>query len=134
LREAGVSEFSVSLDFRDERHDEFRRRPGLYKCLNGNLPRLARLGFGYTILSAAITEANVKEALPLARKAADWGVDISYSAYTALRTGNRDHCLKNEEDLLILRQAVEDVTGLAGQGIHLASAERTLRDTLRFFE
>ena len=31
LREAGVNQFSVSLDFPDERHDEFRRRPGLYK-------------------------------------------------------------------------------------------------------
>src|SRR3972149_1264221 len=27
LREAGVNQFSVSLDFPDERHDDFRRRP-----------------------------------------------------------------------------------------------------------
>jgi MoaA/NifB/PqqE/SkfB family radical SAM enzyme len=134
LREAGVSQFSVSLDFPDERHDEFRRRPGLYKRLNENLPRLAKLGFGDIILNTAITKANLKEILPLARKAAEWGVDISYSAYTALRTGNEDYCLKNREDLGILRQAVKDVIALKGQGIHLANPERTLRDTLRFFE
>ena len=45
LREAGVNQFSVSLDFPDERHDEFRRRPGLYKRLEQSLPRLAKLGF-----------------------------------------------------------------------------------------
>ncbi len=134
LREAGVSQFSVSLDFPDERHDEFRRRPGLYKRLDENLPRLAKLGFGDIILNTAITKANLNEILPLARKAAEWGVDISYSAYTALRTGNEDYCLKNREDLEILRQAVKYVVSLKGQGIHLANPERTLRDTLRFFE
>ena len=134
LREAGVNQFSVSLDFPDERHDEFRRRPGLYKRLNESVPRLAELGFGDIILNTAITKANLKEILPLARQAAQWGVDISYSAYTALRTGNEEYCLKSREDLGVLRQAVKDVIGLKGQGIHLANPERTLRDTLRFFE
>jgi len=134
LREAGVNQFSVSLDFPDERHDEFRRRPGLYKRLDENLPRLAKLGFRDIILNTAITKANVREILPLARKAAEWGVDISYSAYTALRTGNEDYCLNNGEDLRIVRQAVDDVIALKKQSTRLANPERTLRDTLKFFE
>jgi MoaA/NifB/PqqE/SkfB family radical SAM enzyme len=97
LREAGVNQFSVSLDFPDERHDEFRRRPGLYKRLEQTLPRLAKLGFRDIILNTAITKANLREILPLAKKAAEWGVDISYSAYTALRTGNEDYCLNSGE-------------------------------------
>ncbi len=133
LREAGVNQFSVSLDFPDERHDEFRRRAGLYKRLNENLPRLAKLGFRDIILNTAITKANLKEILPLARKAAEWGVDISYSAYTALRTGNEDYCLNKGEDLGILRQTVNDVIALERQSTHLANPERTLRDTLEFF-
>jgi MoaA/NifB/PqqE/SkfB family radical SAM enzyme len=134
LREAGVNQFSVSLDFPDERHDEFRRRPGLYKRLDENLPRLAKLGFRDIILNTAITKANLREILPLARKAAEWGVDISYSAYTALRTGNEDYCLNKGEDLVILRQAVNDVIALKRQSTHLANPERTLQDTLEFFE
>ena len=134
LREAGVNQFSVSLDFPDERHDEFRRRPGLYKRLDENLPRLAKLGFRDIILNTAITKANVREILPLARKAAEWGVDISYSAYTALRTGNEDYCLNDGEDLRIVRQAVDDVIALKKQSTRLANPERTLRDTLKFFE
>jgi len=134
LREAGVNQFSVSLDFPDERHDEFRRRPGLYKRLDENLPRLAKLGFRDIILNTAITKANLREILPLARKAAEWGVDISYSAYTVLRTGNEDYCLNNGEDLGILRQAVNDVIALKRESNHLANPERTLRDTLAFFE
>jgi MoaA/NifB/PqqE/SkfB family radical SAM enzyme len=134
LREAGVNQFSVSLDFPDERHDEFRRHPGLYKRLEQTLPRLAKLGFRDIILNTAITKANVREILPLARKAIEWGVDISYSAYTALRTGNEDYCLNNEDDLGILRQAINELIILKKQGIHLTNPELTLRDTLKFFE
>ena len=134
LREAGVNQFSVSLDFPDERHDEFRRRPGLYKRLDQILPQLAKLGFRDIILNTAITKANVKEILPLAQKAADWGVDISYSAYTALRTGNKDYCLNNGEDLEILRQAINKLIILKKQDAHLTNPELTLRDTLKFFE
>ena len=134
LREAGVNQFSVSLDFPDERHDEFRRRPGLYRRLDQTLPRLAELGFRDIILNAAITKANLKEVVPLARKAAGWGVNISYSAYTPLRTGNKDYCLDNGEDLETLRQAIGELTRLKKQGTHVANPGPTLRDTLRFFE
>jgi MoaA/NifB/PqqE/SkfB family radical SAM enzyme len=134
LREAGVNQFSVSLDFPDERHDEFRRWPGLYKRLEQNLPRLAKLGFRDIILNTAITKANVREILPLAKKAAEWGVDMSYSAYTALRTGNKDYCLNNGVDLEILRQAINELIMLKKQGTHLINPELTLRDTLKFFE
>ena len=134
LREAGVNQFSVSLDFPDERHDEFRRRPGLYKRLEQSLPRLAKLGFRDIILNTAITKANLREILPLAKKAIEWDVDISYSAYTALRTGNEDYCLKNGEDLGILRQAINELIILKKQGTHLVNPELTLRDTLKFFE
>jgi len=134
LRKAGVNQFSVSLDFPDERHDEFRRRPGLYKRLEQSLPRLAKLGFRDIILNTAITKANLREILPLAKKAAEWDVDISYSAYTALRTSNEDYCLKNGEDLGILRQAINELIILKKQSTHLTNPELTLRDTLKFFE
>jgi MoaA/NifB/PqqE/SkfB family radical SAM enzyme len=134
LREAGINQFSVSLDFPDERHDEFRRRPGLYKRLEQSLPRLAKLGFRDIILNTAITKANLKEILPLAKKASEWGVDISYSAYTALRTRNEDYCLNSREDLLILRQAINELIMLKKEGTYLANPELTLRDTLKFFE
>ena len=134
LREAGVHQFSVSLDFPDERHDEFRQRPGLYKRLEQNLPRLAKLGFRDIILNTAITGANVREILPLTKKADEWSVDISYSAYTALRTGNKDYCLNNGEELEILRQAINELLVLNKQNTHLINPELTLRDTLKFFE
>jgi len=134
LREAGVNQFSVSLDFPDERHDEFRQHPGLYKRLEQTLPRLARLGYRDIILNTAITKANVREILALVRRAIEWGVDISYSAYTPLRTGNNGYCLSTKEDLDILRRAIDELLILKRHDAHLTNPERTLRETLRFFE
>jgi MoaA/NifB/PqqE/SkfB family radical SAM enzyme len=51
-----------------------------------------------------------------------------------LRTGNRDYCLNNEEDLEILRQAINELLTLRKQNDHLVNPELTLRDTLKFFE
>jgi MoaA/NifB/PqqE/SkfB family radical SAM enzyme len=134
LREVGVSQFSVSLDFPDERQDEFRGRPGLYKHLEQTLPLLAKLEFRDIILNTAITKANLREILPLAKKAIEWGVDISYSAYTALRTGSEDYCLKNGDDLGILRQAINELVALKKRDNHIANPEAILLDTLKFFE
>ena len=63
LREAGVNQFSVSLEFPDERQDEFRGRPGLYKHLEQTLPRLAKLRFRNILLNTAINKANLRESL-----------------------------------------------------------------------
>ena len=134
LHEVGVSQFSVSLDFPDERQDEFRGRPGLYKHLEQTLPRLAKIGFRDIILNTAITKANLREILSLAKKASEWGVDISYSAYTALRTRNEDYCLKDEDDLGILRQAISELVALKRRDNHIANPEAILLNTLNFFE
>jgi len=134
LREAGVNQFSVSLDFPDKRHDEFRRRSGLYAHLERTLPQLANLGFQDIILNTAISKVNLKEILSLAKKASEWGVNMSYSAYTALRTGNEDYCINCEEDLEILRKAINELIILKKQGLKLVNPEITLLNTLKFFE
>jgi len=134
LHEAGVDQFSISLDFPDERHDEFRQRPGLYKRLERILPQLAGHGYRDIILNVAITAANLKEILPLAEKAREWNVSISYSAYTALRTGNRDYCVNKEEDLEILQQSFRELIELKKRSTHITNPESVLWDTLKFFK
>ena len=134
LHEAGVNQFSVSLEFPDERQDEFRGRPGLYKHLEQTLPRLAKLRFRNILLNTAINKANLREILPLAKKAIEWGIDISYSAYTPLRTKDEGYCLRNGEDLKFLRQAIGELVALRRRNYRIANAEAILLNTLRFFE
>jgi MoaA/NifB/PqqE/SkfB family radical SAM enzyme len=134
LHEAGINQFSVSLEFPDERQDEFRGRPSLYKHLEETVPQLAKLGFRDVLLNTAINKANLREIVPLAKRAIEWGVDISYSAYTPLRTKNKDYCLSNAEDLTILRQTIGELAALRRRGSHIANAEAILTNTVKFFE
>ena len=61
LRDAGIDQFSVSLDFPDARHDDFRVYPGLYSHLEDLIPRLAKLGHDDIVLNSCITSENVGE-------------------------------------------------------------------------
>jgi len=54
LKAAGMNQLSVSLDFPDERHDDFRRHRGLFNHLRETLPLLARLGYG-DIITTSLT-------------------------------------------------------------------------------
>jgi len=134
LCEAGVNQFSVSLDFPDKRHDDFRRHPGLYERLERTIPRLAKFGYRNIILNTVITRSNLGYILPAAKKARDWGVCISYSAYTSRRTGSKDYCLDTEAELETLRKAISELLGLQKQTNHIVNPEAELRDTLKFFE
>ena len=134
LREAGVNQLSVSLDFPDGRHDEFRRHRGLYKHLAQTIPQLAKFGHHDIILNTAITKANLKDVLPLAQKVKDWNVSISYSAYTSLRTGDKSYCISNERDLELLRKTIYELIELRKQGNHITNSKAVLLDTLKFFE
>ena len=68
LRDAGVDQFSVSLDFPDERHDGFRMYPGLYAHLQDLVPRLAALGHDDIVLNSCIHSENVAEINRMADK------------------------------------------------------------------
>jgi MoaA/NifB/PqqE/SkfB family radical SAM enzyme len=103
LNEAGVSLFSVSLDFPDERHDDFRRVPGLYAKMSEIIPGLVeKYGRRNICLNSALTHANFNEIPGLVAKAEEWGTQISFSAYSCLRTGDTSLCINEPGDLEVL--------------------------------
>ena len=134
LKEVGLDRVSVSLDFPDQRHNTFRRIPGLYQRLERLLPRLARkYNYDDIALNSAITQANLPELLALAKKAQQWGIKISYSAYSILRTDDRKYFISAEEDLHALRKGIKELIRLKMKDKIILNAERTLDDTYRFF-
>ncbi len=104
LREAGVNQFSVSLDFPDTRHDDFRAIKGLFERLDRNIPTLARHGHGDVVLNTAITSANIRELPAIVETARRWGVCMSFSIYTPLRTGNRDYVVAHPDDVAYMEE------------------------------
>src|SRR5512146_2869677 len=126
LRDAGGHQFSVSLDFPDERHDEFRVYPGLYRHLEDLIPRLAKLGHDDIVLNSCITSENVGEINRIADKAREWGVNLCYSAYSARRTGCRDYFLDRAEQIAELNAQLDRVEARRDPTNWIVNAPTTL--------
>jgi MoaA/NifB/PqqE/SkfB family radical SAM enzyme len=134
LRAAGVDQFSVSLDFPDNRHDDFRGYPGLYDHLRDLVPRLAKLGHDDIVLNSCITSQNLPEINRLADKAREWGVNLCYSSYSAKRTGCRDYSLTTPEQLALLNKELDQVETRRDSTNWIVNSPSTLQATRRFFE
>jgi MoaA/NifB/PqqE/SkfB family radical SAM enzyme len=134
LHEAGIDQFSVSLDFPDDRHDAFRCYPGLYSQLETLVPRLARHGFDDIVLNSCITSENVGEIGRLADKARAWGVNLCYSSYSARRTGCRDYSLTTPEQLGVLNTELDRVEARRDSTNWLVNAPSTIASMRQFFE
>jgi len=133
LAQAGIDQFSVSLDFPDERHDDFRVYPGLYSHLADIVPRLAKLGRDDIVLNSCITSENVGEIGAIADKAREWGVNLCYSAYSARRTGCRDYFLDAPEQLVELNRQLDAVEARRDSTNWIVNAPTTLDATRRYF-
>jgi MoaA/NifB/PqqE/SkfB family radical SAM enzyme len=135
LKAAGADQFSVSLDFPDERHDDFRRHPGLFKRLAALLPRLAAYGHDDVVLNTAITRENYMHIGGIVERAREWGVNVSFSAYSQRRTGDRSLMISTPEELAGLRAELDRVLALKAadpKGV-IVTACSTLEDTYRYF-
>jgi MoaA/NifB/PqqE/SkfB family radical SAM enzyme len=134
LSEAGASLFSISLDFPDERHDDFRQVPGLFAKMSEIIPYLVKkYGRENIVLNSALTHANFAEIPGLVAKAEEWGTQISFSAYSALRTGDRSLCIEKPEDLALLRRHMDYLKEHKRHSSSVLNSEYILDQTYRFF-
>ena len=133
LRAAGVNQFSVSIDFPDERHDDFRRLPGLFRHLERRVPELTGRGHRDVVMNCAISRLNFKEVTRIAETAASWKSSISFSAYSALRTGNTDYLVSSPEDLRRLRGRIDALLEQKRAGWPIRNSAADLEGTYRFF-
>ena len=97
LRDAGVEEFSLSLDYPDERHDEFRGIPGLFGKIRDLASALKGNGDSGITLSCVIQRDNFRELVKLAELARSWGLRMNFSSYTHLRTRRMDYMIPADE-------------------------------------
>lgn len=134
LRSAGVDEFCVSLDFPDERHDDFRGHPGLFKHLDDIIPKLTAFGYDDILMNNCITAENVAEINKVADKAKEWGANINYSAYTPRRTGCRSYFLESPEKLEIMREQLGRLKERMDSSHWITTTQATLEATKQFFE
>ncbi|MCL2877756.1 MAG: radical SAM protein [Acidobacteria bacterium] len=134
LREAGVDEFCVSLDFPDaERHDDFRGLPGHFEYMEKVIPAAAALGYDDIVMNNCITAWNIEEINANASKAEEWGVNINFSAYSPRRIGCRDYFPETPEKLAALDRELEKLKKRMNSSHWITTNNTTLDATREYF-
>ena len=96
LWDAGVNQFSISLDYLDERHDRARGIPGLVAKIFRTVPAMRERGIDNIRFNTVIKDDNLDQILPIVRRAEELGVGVNLSVYTDSKNGNESHLLRDE--------------------------------------
>ena len=132
LKAAGMHQLSVSLDFPDERHSEFRRIPGLFERMGEVLPEIARTSEkDDVLLNVCITAWNYRDIPDIVKLADDWGLPVNFSVYTHLRVQDRDG-LVQDDDLGDLAEKIQEVIDLQKEGYPVYTSPRVMWKYHRF--
>ena len=135
LREAGIDQLSISLCLPDSRHDEWRGIKGLFEHLNKIIPELTALGHDDVVLNSAITHENLPHIMDLVAVAERWNSNISFSAYSTLRTGERKYTIETEEDLARLRSELDKLKEYSRSHCgRIMNEDFNIEGTYSFFE
>jgi MoaA/NifB/PqqE/SkfB family radical SAM enzyme len=95
LWDAGVSQFNVSLDYVDGRHDAERGIPGLTQKIFATVAAMRGAGIDAIRFNTVIKKENLDHVLDVVRVAQELGVGVNFSVYTDFKNGNRQHLLQN---------------------------------------
>ena len=93
LWEAGVSQFNISLDYTDGRHDTERGIPSLTQKIFATVAAMRADGIDAIRFNTVIKRGNLDHVLDVARTAHQLGAGVNFSVYTDFKNGNRDHLI-----------------------------------------
>jgi MoaA/NifB/PqqE/SkfB family radical SAM enzyme len=133
LREAGVDEFSLSLDFPDERHDEFRGVPGLFKKIETLIRETNHLPNNGITLSGVVNKENFRDLIRMAELAKEWKVKINFSTYTWLRTNNKE-LMVPKNDLDELKEIINKLREFKKKYHTVYVSDYVFKEMIEFFE
>ncbi len=132
LKKAGINQFSISLDFPDQRHSDFRRIPGLFDKMSRVIPEITRLGHDDLSLNVCITAWNYRDVPQMVELARRWNTKINFSVYTPLRVSD-ERGLPREERLREVRDVFQRVIDMKKAGYPVYTSERVMWKFYRFF-
>ena len=93
LRDAGIHQFNISLDYIDGRHDVARGIPGLTDRIFSAIDGMRARGIDNIRFNTVIKDDNLDQLLPIVERASALGCGVNFSVYTDAKNGNTDHVL-----------------------------------------
>lgn len=133
LREAGVDLFSLSLDYPDERHDNFRGIPRLFNKIVQLLEEIRHLEDKAITFSCVVQRENYRDLPRMAEFAKKWGVKLNLSTYTWLRTKKREYMIP-EDELDELEDIIDILRLHKKKNNAVIASEYTFRKMIEYFK
>ncbi|KPK96296.1 hypothetical protein AMJ80_00875 [bacterium SM23_31] len=133
LWKAGLDQLSISLDYLGIKHDEQRGIKGLYTHISNLIPRLSAASDNNIVLNTIIMKDNLDQIVDIAIQAYKWDVMVSYSTYTALKTGNKAHIV-TPETLKRLRAVIAEILKLKSDLGNIMNSDYYLKKIPIFLE
>ncbi len=131
---AGLHQIGVSLDFLDERHDAYRGIKGLYRHVSDLIPQLAKnTEIDNISLQTMIMDENLDQILPIAERAAQWGVKVSYSSYCSKKNLNDSGKVRGDR-MKKLREVINELLKAKGRLENILSSDFYLSRIPEYFE
>lgn len=134
LKQAGVDEFSISLDYPDERHDEFRGVPGLFDKIENLIRGLDSFQRDKSISLCCVIQSDNFRLLPqMAELAFNWDVRLNFSAYNTLRTHDKSYML-SEDDLVEFKKIIPVLLEMKKKHRKIRTPEDVLWNMVKYFK
>ncbi len=133
LIDAGLDQLTFSIDYASEKHDEVRKLPGVFKHLCGLIPRMVSQGFDNIVINTILMDSNLEDAVKLATQAKEWGIKISFSAYSAFKAEN-DSELIQPERIAKLRDTVDVLRQMKADNKNIMSSDYFFDNVPVYFE
>ncbi|MEP6620089.1 MAG: radical SAM protein [bacterium] len=94
LRDAGIHQFNISLDYLDGRHDAARGIPGLTDRIFNAVDGMRAVGIDNIRFNTVIKDDNLDQLLPLVERASSLGCGVNFSVFTDAKNGDTSHLLR----------------------------------------
>jgi MoaA/NifB/PqqE/SkfB family radical SAM enzyme len=133
IREAGVDLISLSFDYPDERHDEFRGIPGLFNKIVGFLEDIQDVQDKGIAFSTVVQRDNYKDLPKIAELARTFGIQMNMSTYTWLRTQKKEYMIPPEE-LPELKAIIQQLRDFKKRHNTVIASEFGFKRMIEFFE
>lgn len=133
LKAAGLDNFIISFDFPDERHDEWRSIPGLFRKIEDLIAGLAPKDRRLVVLTCVFNSRNFRDAPRMAELAREWGVSVNFSTYTWMRTQDMSLMIQPEE-MDEAREVVATLSDMRRRYGNVLNSDGVLQGMLDFYE
>ena len=132
LRAAGLDQITISLDYLSDQHNEVRVIDNLFKHISTLVPQIVADGFDNVVLNTIIMQSNLDHLVPLAKQADEWGIKISFSAYSSNKADNHSEMI-SPENLAKLGSVVEELKAMKRERGHIMASEYFFDHVVPYF-